>query len=325
MASIEVDEEPIQLDPVPGFVVKTKIVNSRNLTGHPIHMKVFMNICHDKQVPKPSKDFDPPEVFPLIINNEWEIPIIVSNEKENKDKKGQPSLVYDCCINSLCFQWCQVNSDLRSILIEWCIEAIELLYELTLEREYSIPKMLSKGDLSHTIIRRDELNESGFLKKLQELKENETSALISELDKNNEDADTLELPPLMSINNKKPLIEEIESDYTNFKSTTSKPLPKEVQSQSSNKLDYSTIFQRLSGMHHLLIKFQSSQLNAGSIELSYDANAHNIIIRCKDKDLIFKETSSNSLDIPLPTNINVNSQLLKCFYVEPEKTFYIYI
>lgn len=138
-----------------------------------ISTKVFINVCHDPEVPRPSVDFEPEMVFPLIIENQWEIPIIVSQEKESKDKKGFPSLVYDCCINSKCFQWCQVSKDLRSILIEWCIESVELLYSFTLEREFSLPKMLSKGELCNTEIAKDELSGARLKNRLEALQKNE--------------------------------------------------------------------------------------------------------------------------------------------------------
>lgn len=215
MASLVEKGDIVTLEPKDGFVVKTKIIDATNLEKYDISTKVFINICHDSQVPQPKQEFDPQVVFPLIINNLWEIPIITSCEKESKDKKGQPSLVYDCCINSVCFRWCQVNADLRSILIEWCLEAVEMMYDVILEREYTIPKMLSKGELTNTEILKSEL-EGSVEKKLEHIAD-ERMGLIEDLrEKENEGiAEDLEaLPDIMNVGGNKRskgvLIEEVD-------------------------------------------------------------------------------------------------------------------
>ncbi|CAI5756295.1 unnamed protein product [Candida verbasci] len=169
--------------PTPGFVVKTRT-----------DCKVFINICHSPNVPKP-EDFNPETSFNLIIENKWQIPIVVSEEKSTFDKKGIPSLAYDCCINSECFKWIQSNQDLKQILIEWSIESIELTYKLQLDRSYSIPKMLSKGELS-------------------EIKEKIPEKLIYEEEK---------LPDLIPQVQKKTIINETPWEYSvNIKNLTTK-------------------------------------------------------------------------------------------------------
>lgn len=207
MAAIFEHSEPVQLRPKPGFVVKTKVLEG--LGDHTFGKKVFINVCHDDQVPKPAGEFEVEAIFAKIVKNEWEIPIVVSLEKTAVDKKGVPSYVYDCCINSQCFLWIQLNNDLRLILIEWAIESVETMHDLVLEREYSIPKMLSKGELSETEITQDDLK-NGLQNRLRELRDNETAALVQQLMP--DDVESSEsLPDLMNIGGgKKALIEEIE-------------------------------------------------------------------------------------------------------------------
>ncbi|KAI5963931.1 hypothetical protein CANMA_003528 [Candida margitis] len=204
------DQKKLKLDPKPGFVIKTKILESRNSSQ--VFTKVFINICHDPQVPKPSIAFEPEVVFPMIIDNQWEIPIVVSIVKDSKDKKGFPSLVYDCCINDECFRWCQISKDLKLILIEWCIESVEMVNSVTLEREYSIPKMLTKGELTQTELTQEELSDLGF-KKLHDLEQNETLGVIEELKLEGDNEEEENLPDLFNIGGegapKKSLIEEI--------------------------------------------------------------------------------------------------------------------
>lgn len=208
MAAIFELKGSLVVNPIPGFVVKTKIVEGKG--DHLYSTKMFINICHDSQVPRPPTDFDAAVTFPMIVDNQWEIPVIVSPEKRASDKKGVPSFVYDCCMNSECFQWIQINKDLKLIAVEWCIEAVELMHELVLERVYSVPKMLQKGELSNTEVSSDEMA-NGLQKRIQELKQNETLGLIEALEPGEEEQDT-ELPDLMNIGGSrlKPLIEEIE-------------------------------------------------------------------------------------------------------------------
>lgn len=207
MAAIFELKGSLVVHPTPGFVVKTKIVEGKG--DHLYSTKVFINICHDSQVPRPPTDFDAAVTFPMIVDNQWEIPVIVSPEKRASDKKGVPSFVYDCCMNSECFQWIQINKDLKLITVEWCIEAVELMHELVLEREYSVPKMLQKGELSNTEVSSDEMA-NGLQKWIHELKHNETLGLIEALEPREEEEET-ELPDLMNIGGSRlrPLIEEI--------------------------------------------------------------------------------------------------------------------
>ncbi|GMG36122.1 unnamed protein product [Ambrosiozyma monospora] len=61
------------------------------------------------------------------MENKWEIPILCSSDgvRHDKDKKGARSLVIDCVINDRMMRWCELNKDLKLILIEWCFEAVE--------------------------------------------------------------------------------------------------------------------------------------------------------------------------------------------------------
>lgn len=200
----------VSLHPAPGFVIKTRIVEGS--AHHVIQTKVFLNICHDRQVPRPPS-FDPESVFPMIVRNEWEVPIVVSREKTTTDKKGVPSFVYDCCINSECFNWIQINPDLRMIVVEWCIEAVELMYEVVLEREYTTPKMTAKGDLGPIEMTPSDLS-NGLRAEVEELRNNEIKGLLLEIERSDDDdsnSNAGDLPSIMDISGskRKPIIQEI--------------------------------------------------------------------------------------------------------------------
>lgn len=304
--SLVEEQESITLHPKPGFVIKTKILESKDLSQ--TLTKVFINACHSPDVPKPDVDFEPEIVFPLIIDNEWEIPIILSKEKKSKDKKGFPSFVYDCCINSECFQWCQISTDLKSILIEWCIESVELVYSLTLEREYSMPKMLAKGELSNTVVTKKELLGSGLKDRLKELQQNETLGLIKEMELEEEE----ELPDLMNINKTpaKPLIEEINYQL--------KPSPKLKPPKPVKELTYTVLFKNVADPNfNLAVIVTYDEEIDNNFSITYSSESSSLLVKSSG----LKFASGNSLEIPVSPDIIVTNT--KCFAVH--NTMYIFI
>lgn len=336
MAAIIEHGTSIKLNPTPGFVVKTKIVEGNG--DHIYHTKVFINICHDGKVPKPERNFDPAVVFPLIVDNQWEIPLIVSPEKKDSDKKGVPLFVYDCCMNSECFSWIQINNDLKLIAVEWCIEAVELMHELVLEREYTVPKMLSKGELSATEVSREELS-NGLQKRLQVLKQNEHLGLLEALEPESDVIDE-ELPDLMNIGGTKtkPLIEEISDmsiDDLESEKSRKKTLITEIKSDSgksgnyevsknqdenpinsSNRpVTYEFVITPCTRDKNFYIKFESHQLN-----LQLDISFVDLQIRITNTDSARQLTKENRLDLPIPAN----AVPYQSFIVEKEKSLYVF-
>lgn len=292
--------ESIKLNPKPGYVIKTRLLKSPSMQ---VGTKVFLNVCQDEQVPTPEQEFEPSIVFPLIVDNKWEIPIIVSREKVVKDKKGQESLCYDCCINDVCLRWCTINTDLKSILNEWCLEAVELLYSCVLDREYSIPKMLSKGELSETVIKKNELTDTGLQKTINDMKNNESLALIEELkDVPMEHSDQEEIdifnrgPP----STKGPLIEELDD----------KPsiIPVKIDHKPT-EIKYSVSFQKVKSPFSLLVVFDSN-LKYEHLKLEYEPTQ--LIITSKSPSYVFDVTTNKPhLIIPLPHD----SSTFKSFYI----------
>lgn len=303
----------VYLDPTPGFVIKTRVVQGK----HPFSTKVFINVCHDPEVPRPSVDFSPEVVFPLIVRNEWEIPLIVSLEKETSDKKGVPSLVYDCCINPECFQWVQVNADLRLILIEWCLELVEMMHEMVLEREFTVPKMLSKGELSKTEISTEELR-TGFQKKLHDLKQDEMLGLLEELEPEQDDE---ELPDLMDIGKvrQKPLIQEISAMTISERIEEVKPTRDAMDtlepSMSPTPYVYSITPQTRDSS--FFVKFESAQITQG-LRLSYNQENQTAVLTNTDPSRSLGE--SNKLEIPLPKNTKPS----RSFSVPKEQALYVF-
>lgn len=307
--SIREDAGSIRLAPSEGFVVKTRILQGKD--RHSPSTKVFINVCHDPQVPRPAILFDPAVVFPLIVKNEWEIPLIVSQEKSDKDKKGALSFVYDCCINDECFRWILVSADLKLILIEWCIESVELMYDVVLEREYSTPKMAKKGSLSPTEITREEI-ENGFQKSLQQLKQNDIQGLLMELEEPEPLDDSNEpLPDLLNPQNKsKPLIQEI-GDLSIKPDADTTP-----SKEKTSPMKYVVSFTVRRGAEGDVMILQSEQFT-NAISISHDASTRSIrLINHDETRILGKE---DYLDFPAP-----DMQLDKVFMVEKEQSLYVF-
>lgn len=300
----------VALDPIAGFVVKTRILEARS-PHHTLSTKVFINVCHDSKAPRPPTDFDPAVVFPLIIKNEWEIPLVVSREKQTVDKKGVAAFVYDCCVNLVCFQWCQVNADLRAILIEWCIESVELLYEVVLEREYLIPKMLAKGELSQTEVKNDD-----FQKRLQELKNNETLGVLEELRSEEKDDDE-SLADLRNIHNRpvtRPIIEEISDMSLLERPKTALPKPKTAPQTPTETPELSVSFQPATGPYSLAIKAVGPQLELGHVTIHYTPLAHSLSIEV-DSDPAEK--------VPLPAGTAPGP--IRAVLVRPQRAVWVFV
>lgn len=321
------------LDPKPGFTVKTRVVALPQ--AQQLGRKLFVNVCHDPQVPKPQDtEFVPETVFPKIVTNEWEIPIIVSLPKEVVDKKGSALTAIDCCINSTCFTWIQLFIDLKKIVIEWCLEAIEVTNDITLDRDYTIPKMLSKGELTKTEINDDELAK-GPQAKLEELQKNEPLNLLHEVQDADGDVDMdgTSLPPLVPQPLSRPLIEEVTtspasgstnstpkaSSSTSTANTLLDPDPEDSDLNEPTQIDYQLSFTDLENeKFNLLVKLHSPQLTP-----------QNVLVSLKGMDLIivpreplFFSTLERNLVVPLRAP---KATQPRCFFVTPESTLYVFI
>lgn len=301
----------VVLDPTGGFVIKTRIVEGD--AKRPYATKVFLNVCHDLQVPRPPGEFVPEQVFPLIVKNEWEIPLIVSPEKTDKDKKGVPSLVYDCCINTDCFSWVQINNDLKLILIEWCIESVELMYGLVLDRSYSVPKMLSKGELLKTEVSEDDLK-GGLHKKMQELKQNEVLGLLDELEPEPEAHG--ELPDLMNIDGKKsrPLIEEVGEMSLEPKVEKTKRVEVVEAAGGAQAMEVAVSSKKLDDGDFVLT-FRSPQLSP-----EVDTDFHDGVFALINKNPAVKLGKNNRLEIPLPAGFSP----YRVFFSTSESALYVF-
>ncbi|KAF5326063.1 hypothetical protein D9611_000877 [Ephemerocybe angulata] len=125
-------------------------------------MKVFVNICYDKNVPPPPDA--PEEVIQRAMKgtdetddkdaeDEWYVPVVVSEPRTDKDKAGKMSLVVDCVYHSEVRKRTLRDPEFKVFLVELGLQRIEAQTGLTLSRHIGTPNIASKGTLQQRTVR----------------------------------------------------------------------------------------------------------------------------------------------------------------------------
>lgn len=319
-------EDELVLNPKPSFVVKTKLETSTSTPKRERGTKVFLNICSDDNVPLPEVGYDPQVIYPLIMDNKWEIPIVTSDERSDRDKKGQMAYVYDCIINTKAMRWIQMDKELREILIEWSLESAELRSNITLSREsIATPKMISKGEVQKLTILKSELDVNRLNKEFERINQlqNEPQSILEA--KNIEDEELLDEENKIDIFNvnrteqdnsiTKPLIQEI----TNM-SIQSPPKVKKQATSTKPKLEYSTTMSKVdTNGYKLKIEIKSQNDSSLDYDLSLDRDTNTLIL----KNLNPKFSTTKDFELPLPPISK--SPSIKSFFVHDESTLVIFV
>ncbi|KAH8084919.1 hypothetical protein BXZ70DRAFT_957492 [Cristinia sonorae] len=177
------DSLRISLTPAPGYCFKTTAlsdVETRLTTAGTLRIqnatKVFVNIAWDQNVPPPppaseeaiqrairleedTRDLS----FKDVLKQEeedWSVPVVVSEPRQDIDKAGNPSVVFDCVYNSSLKSRALRDAEFRAYLNELSLQRIELQTTassvpspaspngLILSREIKTPNIASKGKLA---------------------------------------------------------------------------------------------------------------------------------------------------------------------------------
>ncbi|KAL5498350.1 hypothetical protein ACEPAH_2492 [Sanghuangporus vaninii] len=123
----------------------------------PVGTKVFLNIAWDRRVPAPPEaseevvrramagaDLDDDERDGL---EGYYVPVVVSEPREDLDKSGKPSIVFDCVFSSSLKSRCLKDKEFKLYLIELALEHVEEKAHMTLSRQVGTPNITSKGKL----------------------------------------------------------------------------------------------------------------------------------------------------------------------------------
>lgn len=116
------------IHPTPGFCLKTK-----NNDGQ----KVFLNICHSSELPKPPEIDE--DMLRSILNSDdpttYRIPMSLGEVRRDQDKGGRICAVYDIIINSDYYKEVNNSQVFKQFLITVCLEGIEDKYNISLDKE----------------------------------------------------------------------------------------------------------------------------------------------------------------------------------------------
>ncbi|KAJ7233382.1 pre-RNA processing PIH1/Nop17-domain-containing protein [Mycena rebaudengoi] len=164
----------VQLKPSAGFCLKTKcqagivklvpaaapppknlLEPERSSVSVPNGRKVFVNIAWDPNVPPPPEGNEEAIQRAMLGQDEpedlnpdaWFVPVIVSDAKQDTDKAGNPSLVFDCIFNSTLRSRSVRDAPFRAFIQELALQRVEAQTSLVLSRQISTPNIASKGKL----------------------------------------------------------------------------------------------------------------------------------------------------------------------------------
>lgn len=300
------DKSVKQIVPIPIFVIKSVANNN----------KLFINVCHSEDVPAPSIPFDSNKSFQLIINNQWEIPIVTSPGRDDLDKKQQYCLVYDCIINSSTIPDILENPQLKDILVEWCIESVEIRDNLVVDRDaIKFPKLKYKGtspveleirlDTGESNGEDDEDGAGGFLQMKRDLLAKE------ELEEDENGLKSL-FPQQQNNTNKTSLIQDITTEWK----------PKKKIQHKRKDVNFNVKMTKICehAMYKLKVEITSELDSSLDYSLHYEKKENNLIV----KNINLIDFNEKSLTIPLP-NLDINHTNIKTFFTKKDHKLIIFI
>ncbi|KAL0058209.1 hypothetical protein AAF712_015125 [Marasmius tenuissimus] len=162
----------VTLKPIPGFCIKSTAIQpgiytlaslgtvSNSLEAKntsipvPAGLKIFINIAWDQNVPPPPKASEEAikramegETGDTATNGEYFVPVVVSEGRQDTDKAGKPSLVFDCVFHKSVKTRTLVDHDFKVFIIELALQRVEAQTSLLLSREIGTPNIAAKGKL----------------------------------------------------------------------------------------------------------------------------------------------------------------------------------
>eukprot|EP00092_Neocalanus_flemingeri_P027723 GFUD01030094.1.p1 GENE.GFUD01030094.1~~GFUD01030094.1.p1 ORF type:complete len:817 (+),score=214.70 GFUD01030094.1:323-2773(+) len=132
------------INPKPGYVIKTKDL----LCG----TKVFVNICSDDNIGKPSSKV---ETVSGSHGLQWSIPYSQSQPREDIDRSGEKCIVYDVIFHPDTMYLATRDPRMKGLVHSTALDALERAFGTKCDRNnLKYPKMKFKGIFRPTIIRK---------------------------------------------------------------------------------------------------------------------------------------------------------------------------
>ena len=250
--------------------------------------------------------------------------------RQDTDKKGSPCHVCDCIINDQCMQWIAKDLQLREILIEWCLEAVELREAVTVDRDaVKLPKLTCKGSLPLPVLEipKREL-ERDFKRDIASIIEENTvdePVKVLQLKRTQNDDPDDTLPPLFpqSGNVQGPLIEEIDVDMDDLKITKQEPTSSRT-SPLLKDLHFETVMRKTNNTQRYKLRIDiTSEIDSSlDLHLAYDRTNNELILQ----NLNTVEFIEKKIKIPLPNIFTYeNIKQSECFFIKKQKRLIIFI
>jgi len=205
----------VLITPTPGYVIKTSTTQAGFFTPKPISssastlgkptsvqvpngLKVFINIAYSSEIPAP-----PTSALPATEENEiieramagdadstYFVPVVVNEGRDDKDKAGKPSVVFDGILNPSLKSRMTKDINFRSLVLEIIISHVESpplaphSRTLVLSRTLAMPNIRYKGTLSPREVEIPHFTPSGLAESVASIAPLETKAsksLIEEI------------------------------------------------------------------------------------------------------------------------------------------------
>lgn len=120
---------------------------------------------------------------------------------------GKRCWVWDCCINPQVLRDAIAYRQVKTILIQTCLNLVEEREDIVLSRQFTLPKMTAKGQLEQTRVPKAMFNQPTTITENTD---------ISSILENDQIMPDLHLTPPPPPSSAKPLIQEISSSSTSF-------------------------------------------------------------------------------------------------------------
>ncbi|KAG5361934.1 Protein interacting with Hsp90 1 [Yarrowia sp. C11] len=133
----------VTVHPKPVYAIKTRLATSAK--GREQGTKVFVNVCYDPNLPPPEVPFGPNTVRDLENGIDWHLPVVMGAERKDTDNKKQLCYVWDCVVPLSVLEASMTSIEVKSLLIETCLEVVEMNNGLVLSREFTLPNLTAKG------------------------------------------------------------------------------------------------------------------------------------------------------------------------------------
>ncbi|KAJ3221846.1 PIH1 domain-containing protein 1 [Clydaea vesicula] len=169
-----------EVNPTPQFVIKTNSL--KKVDNYPKGLKIFINVCSSHEIPSPPlvTDDELRKALHAEDNVTYKVPLSLTGPRADLDKGGKACLVFEACVNSIVTKKAFEDEDYKLFIIELCIEWVEEKHKFELNREFSIPKMKSKGKLGVHLVNRPK---KPYIAEVEELQKNAFSNVSSKDEK----------------------------------------------------------------------------------------------------------------------------------------------